>query len=54
MPAKKIPKDKVLYNKIKAQAKRKFKVYPSNYANIWLAKHYKDQGGSYIKPKPKK
>lgn len=54
MSAKKKPADKALYNKIKSQAKRKFKVYPSAYANIWLAKQYKDHGGKYLKAKPKK
>lgn len=52
--AKKQPVDKALYNKLKAQAKKKFKVYPSAYANIWLAKQYKDNGGKYVKSKPKK
>ena len=31
----------------KAAAKRKFKVYPSAYANGWLVKTYKAQGGKY-------
>lgn len=53
MPAKK-PKDKVLYNKIKAQAKRKFEVYPSRYATMWMVQQYKKKGGTYVKPKPKK
>ena len=32
------PTNKALYNKVKAEAKRKFKVYPSAYANGWLVK----------------
>ncbi len=45
-PAKN-PKDKKLYNKIKREAKKKFDVYPSKYANMWLNKTYKKQGGTF-------
>ena len=31
----------------KAQAKKKFKVYPSAYANAWAAKKYKELGGGW-------
>ena len=31
----------------KAAAKRKFKVYPSAYANAWLVREYKKRGGGY-------
>ena len=31
----------------KAAAKRKFKVYPSAYANGWLVKTYKKRGGRF-------
>ena len=31
----------------KAAAKRKFKVYPSAYANAWLVRTYKKRGGRY-------
>ena len=31
----------------KAAAKRKFKVYPSAYANGWLVRTYKKRGGGY-------
>ena len=31
----------------KAAAKRKFKVYPSAYANAYAAKEYKKMGGSW-------
>lgn len=44
---KPIPKNKKLYSKVKAAAKRKFKVYPSAYANGWLVKTYKAKGGTY-------
>ena len=36
-----------LYARVKAEAKRKFKVYPSAYANGWLVKTYKQRGGRY-------
>jgi hypothetical protein len=44
---KNIPLDKKLYARVKAEAKRKFKVYPSAYANGWLVKEYKRRGGRY-------
>ena len=28
-------------------AKKKFKVYPSAYANAWLVREYKKRGGGY-------
>ena len=39
--------NKKLYARVKAEAKRKFKVYPSAYANGWLVKTYKARGGRY-------
>ena len=33
----------------KAEAKKKFKVYPSAYANGWLVREYKKRGGTYNK-----
>jgi len=41
------PKNKALYARVKAEAKRKFKVYLSAYANAWLVKTYKKRGGKY-------
>ena len=41
------PTNKTLYNRVKAEAKRKFKVYPSAYANGWLVREYKKRGGGY-------
>ena len=41
------PKNKALYGRVKAEAKRKFKVYPSAYANAWLVRTYKKRGGTY-------
>jgi|TARA_B100001057_G_scaffold498519_1_gene605752 hypothetical protein len=55
MAAKKKPKSKssakptnpALYARVKAEAKRKFDVYPSAYANGWLVRTYKKRGGGY-------
>ena len=41
------PKNKALYARVKAEAKRKFNVYPSAYANAWLVRTYKKRGGTY-------
>ena len=41
------PTNKALYSRVKAEAKRKFKVYPSAYANAWLVRTYKKRGGGY-------
>ena len=41
------PTDKALYSRVKAAAKRKFKVYPSAYANAGLVREYKKRGGKY-------
>jgi len=42
-----IPTDPELYARVKAQAKKKFDVYPSAYANAWLVREYKKRGGKY-------
>ena len=42
-----VPTDKALYARVKAEAKRKFAVYPSVYANSWLVREYKKRGGKY-------
>lgn len=41
------PTNMSLYNKVKAEAKKKFSVYPSAYANAWLSRTYKKRGGGY-------
>ena len=41
------PTNPKLYASVKAEAKRKFKVYPSAYANAWLVRTYKKRGGGY-------
>ena len=42
-----VPTNPALYARVKAEARRKFKVYPSAYANGWLVKTYKQRGGRY-------
>ena len=44
-----VPVNKALYSRVKAEAKRKFAVYPSAYANAWLVREYKKRGGTYRK-----
>ena len=41
------PKNKALYARVKAEAKRKFDVWPSAYASAWLTREYKKRGGTY-------
>lgn len=41
------PTNPELYSRVKAEAKRKFDVYPSAYANAWLVREYKKRGGGY-------
>jgi hypothetical protein len=49
--AKKIKKPKPtqpdLWSRAISAAKKKFKVYPSAYANAWASKWYKSKGGSW-------
>ena len=42
-----VPTNPSLYARVKAEAKRKFKVYPIAYANGWLVRTYKARGGKY-------
>lgn len=42
-----VPTDAELYARIKDEAKKKFNVYPSAYANAWLVREYKKRGGGY-------
>ena len=41
------PTNPALYARVKAEAKKKFDVYPSAYANAWLVRTYKKRGGGY-------
>ena len=47
MSKKSKPTNSKLYARVKAEAKRKFDVYPSAYANSWLVRTYKKRGGKY-------
>ena len=40
-------KNPSLWSRAKAAAKKKFKVYPSAYANAWASKWYKSKGGTW-------
>ena len=44
---KNVPTNPALYARVKAEAKAKFDVYPSAYANAWLVREYKKRGGGY-------
>jgi aryl-alcohol dehydrogenase-like predicted oxidoreductase len=46
-PRKGEPQDKELYARVKAAAKKKFRVYPSAVANAWVVAEYKRRGGKY-------
>ena len=48
------PTNPALYARVKSEAKRKFDVYPSAYANAWLVKTYKKRGGGYSGKDPRK
>lgn len=41
------PNNPALWSRVKAEAKKKFDVYPSAYANAWAAKEYKKRGGTW-------
>ncbi len=53
-PRKGEPADKELYNRVKAEAKEKFDVYPSAVANAWVVREYKKRGGKYKTESKKK
>jgi len=46
---KNIPTNPIKWSYYKSQAKQKFDVYPSAYANGWAAKKYKAAGGGWKK-----
>lgn len=48
-----VPTNPELYARVKAEAKAKFDVYPSAYANAWLVREYKKRGGGYRAMKEK-
>lgn len=47
MASKNEPTDKKLYARVKAAAKKKFKVTPSAYSSAWIVREYKKRGGKY-------
>ncbi len=47
MAQKNAPKNPKLWARVKSEAKSKFDVYPSAYANAWAAKKYKASGGTW-------
>jgi hypothetical protein len=44
------PTNPSLWSKVKSEAKAKFDVYPSAYANAWASKEYKKRGGEWSGP----
>lgn len=46
---KNVPNNPSLWSRCKSQAKAKFEVYPSAYANGWAARQYKLKGGTWRK-----
>ena len=46
---KNVPTNPSKWSYYKSQAKKKFDVYPSAYANAWAAKMYKKAGGGWKK-----
>lgn len=44
---KPVPANPALYAKVKAEAKSRFKVWPSAYGSGWLVRTYKERGGTY-------
>lgn len=45
--SKSTPNNRALWNKVLAEARSKFDVYPSAYANAWASKEYKKRGGTW-------
>lgn len=44
---KNVPTNPKLWSRAKSLAKKKFKIYPSAYANLWASKWYKKKGGGW-------
>jgi hypothetical protein len=51
-PSSPKPTNPKLYARVKAEAKRKFKVTPSAYSSAWIVREYKKRGGKYRGKKP--
>lgn len=55
MPEKRaVPADSELYAKVKKEAMKRFKSWPSAYGSGWLVAEYKRRGGTYKGSKPRK
>ena len=54
MPSKEKVVDRVLYEKVLKQARKKFTRFPSIYASSWIVSEYKKRGGKYKGEKPEK
>lgn len=50
-PARNAPTNPSLWSQAVSEAKKRFTVYPSAYANGWAAKWYKERGGGWEKEK---
>lgn len=50
-PARNAPDNPGLWSQAISEAKKRFTVYPSAYANGWAAKWYKERGGGWHKEK---
>ena len=48
-----VPTNPELWSRAKAEAKKRFDVWPSAYSNAWSAKWYKQHGGGWKKKKKK-
>ena len=49
-----VPAKPALYSRVKAEAKRKFKIFPSAYASAYIVREYKKRGGTYTGKKSKR
>jgi hypothetical protein len=49
-----VPTDPKLYEKVKKEAMKRFKSWPSAYGSGWLVSEYKRRGGTYKGSKPRK
>ncbi len=54
MSSKRRVVDRVLYEKVLKEARKKFKRFPSIYASSWIVSQYKKRGGTYEGKKPVK
>lgn len=41
------PSNEKLYKEVVAEAKKRYKRFPSAYASMWITKTYKERGGKY-------